>query len=75
MKEQFKNMLLKDIFANKECEETIRRMAPQLAKFPLAMVANKKAGEIFTLAVTMKLVDVETRDNIVAELERILGIE
>lgn len=75
MKDQFKNMLLKEVFANAECEATIKKLAPQLTKFPLAMVANKKAGEIFTLAVTMKLVDVETRDKIVAELENILGIE
>ena len=75
MKEQFKNMKLKDVFANQACVETINKLAPQLTKFPLAMVANKKAGEIFTLAVTMKLVDEATRDKIVEKLEAALGIE
>lgn len=75
MKEQFKNMLLKEVFANEACKATIEKMAPQLTKFPLAMVANKKAGEIFNLAVTMKLVDVETRDKIVEELQNLLGIQ
>ena len=75
MKEQFKNMKLKDVFANEACEAAIKELAPQLTKFPLAMVANKKAGEIFTLAVSMKLVDEATRDKIVEKLESALGIE
>jgi len=75
MKEQFKNMKLKDIFANETCQNIIKELAPQLTKFPLAMVANKKVGEILTQAVSMRLVDEATRDKIVEKLEAALGIE
>ena len=75
MTEKFKAMLLKDVFANKACVEVIEKLAPALTKFPLAMVANRKAGEIFELAVTMRIVDKATRDKVVDELQKLLGVD
>ena len=74
MTEEFKAMKLKEVFAKEECRDTVYTMAPPLGKFPLAMVANKTAGEIFELAVTMRLVSVETRDAVVEKLQQQLGL-
>jgi len=74
MTEKFKAMTIKEVFTNADCKAILDRMAPQLTKFPMAMVGHKKCGEIFELAVTMKLVDVATRDALVAELQKTLGL-
>ena len=74
MTEQFKAMKLKEIFAKEECKDTVYTMAPPLGKFPLVLVANKTAGEIFELAVTAKLIPVETRDALVEKLQQQLGL-
>jgi len=75
MTEKFKGMTIKEVFTNEACLEILNKMAPQLTKFPMAMVGHKKCGEIFQLAVSMKLVDVATRDALVDALQKALGIE
>ncbi len=74
MTEQFKAMKLKEVFARDECRDTVYTMAPPLGKFPLVLVANKTAGEIFELAVTANLITVETRDALVEKLQQQLGL-
>ncbi len=52
----FRNLTVKDCFANPKCVEIIKKYAPNLTKYPVKLFNKKSCGEIFDLVVSKKIV-------------------
>ena len=68
----FRNMTVKDCFANPKCVEIIQKYAPSLMKYPRALFNKKTCGEIFDLVVSKKIVPEDKAKAIQAEIDKIL---
>ena len=64
----FRNMTVKDCFANPKCVEIIQKYAPNLMKYPIKLFNKKTCGEIFDLVVSKKLVPEDVAKKIEAAI-------
>ena len=69
----FRELKVKDFFANADYKAILEKYAPALAKNPAVKLMGKKTcGEIFDLVVSKKLLPEETARKIEAEVNELL---
>ena len=69
----FRDLLVKDFFADDKLKSILTEYAPQLAKNPAVKLMGKKTcGEIFDLVVSKKLLPEATAKEIEAKVNAIL---
>ena len=68
----FRSMTVKECFSNPKCVAIIEELAPQLTKFPRALINKKTCGEIFNLVVSKKIVPEDVAKTIEAKINEIL---
>ena len=70
----FRDIIVKDFFADPDKKAILEKYAPSLAKNPAVKLMGKKTcGEIFDLVVSKKLLPEETAKKIEAEVNAMLG--
>ena len=69
----FRDILVKDFFANADYKKILEQYAPALAKNPAVKLMGKKTcGEIFDLVVSKKLLPEATAKEIEAKVNALL---
>ena len=68
----FRNLTVKDCFANDKCKAIIEQYAPQIMKYPIKLFNKKTCGEIFDLVVSKKIVAEDVAKTIEAKINEIL---
>lgn len=68
----FKNLTVKECFADPRTKAVVEKYAPQLMKYPLALFNKKKCGEIFDLVVSKKILPVDVAKQIESAINEVL---
>ena len=70
----FRELLVKDLFADPKLKAALEEHAPSIAKNPAAKLMGKKTcGEVFDLVVSKKLVSKEAADKVEAAINALLN--
>ncbi len=68
----FRNLTVKECFANPQCKAIIEQYAPQIMKYPIKLFNKKSCGEIFDLVVSKNILPRDVAETIEKKINEIL---
>lgn len=68
----FRNLTVKECFANPQCKAIIEQYAPQIMKYPIKLFNKKSCGEIFDLVVSKNILPRDVAETIEKKINEVL---